>query len=302
MAIESREHAISILKQYVHGEISGTEFLKFVRGRDCYGLEDLLDTIQLRTADYAAIALSDVDLCCRIEHFLMGEVHLPEFADWVYQLHRIHASSEYQNSEYYSRQIEIGLMLLALIVDLDLTEGPRLTKKLARLLQGSLQRSQPIPSSFLLRKLLSGKQCLHLATRQTGESLERPWRENQWVEIVLLSQPMPPHQPAIEDSGWFTPLVICTREYWMEGAPGDGWAHPENDKVLALKEDYPHLSVEDFSPQYYVDPEGLVEVVLDAEEIETPAIEVAVRLFCLVNHVKGCYLNGKHVYPAEEDI
>ncbi len=153
----------------------------------------------------------------------------------------------------------------------------------------------------MLRKLFAGKRCLHLATRHSGAAPDRPWRENQWTEVLLLAHPIPPGGELGEDAGWFIPLVVCTQEYWLEGAPEEGWSHPENDKILALKESFPHLSFDEFSPQYYFDPEGLVEVVLEVDEIGIAAVEVAVRLFCLVNQVRGCYLNGKHVYPAEED-
>ncbi len=182
MTTHSRDDAISILRQFVHGEISTRELLQFVRRRQLFGLEDLLDSIQLRTDDFAAIALGAPGLSRRIEQFLGREIHLGEFAEWVYQLHQIYSASEYQVSEFYSREIEISLMLLALVVDLDVTEGPRLTKRLVGILHNALQRHHAIPSALMLRKLFAGKRCLHLATRHSGAAPDRPWRENQWAD------------------------------------------------------------------------------------------------------------------------
>ena len=71
--------------------------------------------------------------------------------------------------------------------------------------------------------------------------------------------------------------------------------------MLSLRERFPDMNLKDFSPKYFVDPDGLVEVVLAVEELEPRAVETAVRLFCMRNQVRNCYLDGGQVFPSKEE-
>ena len=52
---------------------------------------------------------------------------------------------------------------------------------------------------------------------------------------------------------------------------------------------------------YFVGPDGLAEVVLDVDRIDSEALAAAVRLFCLRNRIRRAVLDGVHCYPAQED-
>ncbi|MFQ5655691.1 MAG: hypothetical protein ACE5GW_13300 [Planctomycetota bacterium] len=301
MTTDSRSEIISVLREFVHGAISTEDLLRYVRRKELFYLDELLDQLQLRTPDYAAIALTDEAFLQRLDLFLDGEVPFREFAAWAFQLYRIYASSEYQTSDLYSRGIENGLLLLSLILDLNFTECGRRARRLVRLIHDAIRRRHPIPNEMILRKIYSGKRCLHLVMRAMGESTERPWREHQWADVALLGRPLAPGMSPPEEECWFVPLSLCTQEFWLEGGADGPWGHPENDKMPQVKESFPQLALSDGSPQYYVDPDGLAEVVLDSEEIGEEELEIAVRLFCLRNRARRCFLNGRLSYPTKEE-
>ncbi|MEE8141677.1 MAG: hypothetical protein V3T77_01115 [Planctomycetota bacterium] len=300
MAIDSRDEVITILRRFALGELSSGELLRYVRSLELGFLDELLDHIQLRTTDYGKLGLTEKRLAVRVAGFLEGITGFGEFRDWTQQLYRIYASSEYQFSDSYSREIEKGLMLLALLVDVELTEQAQRSKHLVRFVYNALERGHTIPNELILRKLYSGKQRIHLVTRQTGEAPHRPWKENQWADVALVNSPGTLDElPGT--ACWFVPLAVCTQGFWLESPPEGAWGHPENDKMFQLLEEFPNLALQALSHQYFVDPDGLVEVVLDVDEIGPQEIAAAVRLFCLRNQVRCCDLDGQRIYPTKEE-
>ncbi|MFN0058792.1 MAG: hypothetical protein ACKVX7_10085 [Planctomycetota bacterium] len=112
----------------------------------------------------------------------------------------------------------------------------------------------------------------------------------------------------------FVPISVFTDAFWRDCRPTGVWRHPENEKmpdirdalreqVLAGDRSLARLQseLEDVAPRYYVDSDGLVEVVFRAEQIGFGEMQTAVRLFCVRNQVRNCYLNGRFVFPAKEE-
>ena len=60
---------------------------------------------------------------------------------------------EYRLSDFYSREIEMALLMLTLAVDVDLTESTQVSKKLICIVQNALRRGHPIPSELILKKI-----------------------------------------------------------------------------------------------------------------------------------------------------
>ncbi len=307
-------------------------------------VDELLDRVQLSHSDFDHLALSETQLAQRIAQFVTGKLRFWDLSDWVLQLYRIFASVEYRKSRHYSPRVDRAMMLLALAVDLDLTESVDNSHKLCARIMGAIERGHALPCETILRQLFRGKAELHFITTaivdpETDDGA-LPSLSGEWLDIALVSSHntiatqrnavassldlpfsnevdtagAPGAKTPTENHGWFIPIAVCTQRFFEETRPDGAWCHSENDKIHELRDRYgsrplfgsleESIELLQFStPHYYVDPDGLVEVVLDVESIGPYEAESAVKLFCLRNGItRGCYLDDVSVIPVKEDL
>ena len=330
MTTGSRTEIISVLSRFVHGQLSFDELQGFVRSHNFGWLDELLDGVQLEERDYRAIALDESALCRRMDHFVRGEVSASAFADWSFETYRIFSSGTYPTSDVYSPNVEIALLMLCLLTECEasgllslersresaptggtVTEGKKIlhaprtrlatnARRIAARVLDALRRGQPVPAEAVVRRALQHSAPIRLQTRPRPEVEAFAAEEELWADVALVTTPADRPAPPAEDC-WFIPLAVCTRDLWLDNPPEGVWGHPENDRMHRIREQFPHLDLDAFDPMYYVGPDGIAEVVLATERIETEALHAAVRLFSLRNRIRHCTLDGVPCYPSRED-
>ena len=356
MASGSRTEVISILRRFVHGQLTFDELQGFVRSHNYGWLDELLDGLQLEDRDYREIALDERALSARLRRFVDGAVSANAFADWSFETYRIFSSGSYPLSDVYSANVEIALLMLCLLTECEanglLDSGLRRgvgarspiappSRRLSGRLLESLERGQPIPAESILRRALQQCGTVRLQTRPRaidprgleargpdirgdgfvwsapedlpfgeGDLSDRTseltgleaWAQDPelWCDLALVTTPADRPAPSAEDC-WFIPLAVCTRDLWLENPPEGSWGHPENDRMHAIRERFPHLDLEELNPMYYVGPDGIAEIVLETERVDRTAQLAAIRLFCLRNRIRNCTLDGSPCYPSRED-
>ncbi len=284
--------------------------MRALRGRDSAHVERIIDRLALRSRDFESFQLTPRELCRPLERFLGGEVPFDEFAPWVRQLRQLYASSAYWESLDYQPALENTLNLLALCTDRTLARDEEQCQRLLRPIHHALRRGRILPAERVLRRLYSGLKPLHLEVveRGTGEPLDEhaePTQAIQWFEIAL---PDPDgNRTALADRGrprstdpWIA-LSVNTLRFWTAEAPTGAYVHPENDKMLALRDSDPDHPLLRTRARYYVDYSGRAEIVLDTDSLGIPQLEKAVGLFCLRNGVRRCELNANQVYFEREE-
>ena len=192
---------------------------------------------------------------------------------------------------------ENALGLLALVTDDDFA-SPDTSRSLCKLVEDRIALRLPIPSrrtiSELLREL--GKASLTICDRG-------PQRENpKWMDIALLPrhQVLGTTQP--QQTTWFQPQSVSTREIWNEISPTDHWTNVENDLIPALISDEPWLTSELEGLSLYLDPDGITEAVLDAPQISSREVRKAVSGFRALHQMKRCSIDGIPVHSRKEDL
>lgn len=300
MSNGSRPEVISVLRRFVHGQLSFDELQGFVRSRNFGWLDELLDGLQLGEADFSELALDETTLARPLVDYVEGRLGAGTFADWSFETYRIFSSSAYPRSPVYSASVEISLLLTCLVTECEVNGLLDRPRAIAHRLLEALQDDRPVPAEFVLRRVLQGMSTVRLAIRPRPESERIPWREEQWADVALATCSPSSHPPTADDC-WFIPLAICTRDLWLENPPDGHWAHPENDRIHRLRERFPQLDLEQYEPAYFVGPDGLAEVVLDAARIDEREINAAIRLFCLLNRIRRCHVDGSLCYPTRED-
>ena len=338
MTIGSRTEVISVLRRFVHGQLTFDELQGFVRSRNFGWLDELLDGIQLEERDYREIALDEAALCQRMGQFVDGSVSANAFADWSFETYRIFSSGSYPTSDVYSPNVEIALLMLCLLTEcessgllsLDRTDSdsrragsavgssmklrsgnrsllraPRTklatdARRIAGRVLDALHRGQPVPAEAVVRRALQHSAPIRLQTRPRPEVEAFVADEELWADLALVTTPADRPPPPAEDC-WFIPLAVCTRDLWLDNPPEGVWGHPENDRMHAIRDRFPLLDLETYEPMYFVGPDGIAEVVLATERIDPDALQAAVRLFSLRNRIRNCTLDGVPSYPSRED-
>jgi len=296
----SRTEVISVLRRFIHGQLTFDELQGFVRSRNFGWLDELLDGIQLGERDYAELALDESALSRPLADYVAGKLATEAFADWSFETYRIFASGAYPSSGVYSPSVEISLLLLCLITECELHRELPGARDLAHRILDALERRVPVPSEAVVSRILRRLPMVDLVTRPAPDGERDPAAQELWVDLALVTTPPSQGIPELDEC-WFTPLAVCTRGLWEE-TPFDGpWLHPENDRMHRLRERYPHLDLDRLQPMVYVAPDGLAEVVLECETIDDAALHAAVRLFCLGNRIRRCSLDGTLCYPTRED-
>jgi hypothetical protein len=307
--METRTEVISVLRRFVHGQLSFDELQGFVRSHNFGWLDELLDGIQLAEHDFAEIALDESVLSRPLTGYVAGHVDAEQLADWAFETYRIFSSGTYPSAEVYSPSVETSLLLACLITDCELHDLLPEGREIAHRILEALELGQPIPSETVVQRVLRKLPVCHLVTRARSGAPETPDAATgpeegdaaeHWVDLAL-DISVARGDDFDPDDCWFTPLSVCSRELWTDTPPEGSWAHPENDRMHALREQFPQLDLATLEPMYFVGPDGSSEVVLDTDRIDASALLVAVRLFCLRNRVRRCTLDGVHCYPARED-
>lgn len=296
----SRPEVISVLRRFVHGQLTFEELQGFVRSKNFGWLDELLDGIQLGEGDYAELALDESALARSITEYVAGRCNTEAFADWSFETYRIFASGAYPSSRVYSPSVEVSLLLSCLISECESRSRLEGARGLAHRILEALERGTPIPSEMVVRRVLQGLPSVDLVTRPRPEPEAEPIAAEHWVDLALVSSPSPDGVPDLDDC-WFTPISVTTRSLWRESPPEGSWQHPENDRMHRLRERYPHLDLDRHDPMYFVAPDGLAEIVLGSESLDEEALHAAVRLFCLGNRVRRSTLDGILCYPTRED-
>jgi hypothetical protein len=139
--------------------------------------------------------------------------------------------------------------------------------------------------------------------------------EGQWIDVALSATPAPLGKPPFcwPDAGTrLIPFSIFTHRFFRDELPGliscvDGalpfprnrsdsfYLHPENNQAIALRERFPQLRQCRLGFQYYIDPSGLAEIVLEAPTISRSQLVFAARLFCLQNSIQKATLDGTRI-------
>jgi hypothetical protein len=297
----SRTEIISVLRRFVHGQLSFDELQGFVRSRNFGWLDELLDGIQLEEHDFRELALDERVLSRPVGEYVQGRLPAATLADWSFETYRIFSNGAYPNSEVYSPNVEIALLMICLITECEVSGLHPAPHPIADRILDALERGNPVPAELVIRRLLQNMDQVRLLTRPRAEIEQFLSEEDLWADVALVTTPQTMAAPSAEEC-WFIPLAVCTRELWLENPPEGVWAHPENDRMHSLRDQFPDLDLEEYEPMYFVGPDGLAEVVLDVERIDTAGLEAAVRLFCLRNRVRCALLDGAHCYPAQEDL
>ncbi len=296
----SRTEVISVLRRFVHGQLTFDELQGFVRSKNFGWLDELLDGIQLGEHDYAEIALDEHVLSRPLADYVAGRIGSASFADWSFETYRIISSGAYPTSTVYSPSVEISLLFVCLITECEMHGRLRSARAIAERILDALERGQRVPAESVLRRVLQGLRVVQLITRPRSTEEIEDGIASQWADLALATSPLGGGEPDPEDC-WFTPLAVCTRDLWVETPPEGPWAHPENDRMHSLREQFPQLDLDTDEPMYFVGPDGLAELVLDVERIDEGILRSAARLFCLRNRVRRCTLDGTLCYPTRED-
>ena len=115
--------------------------------------------------------------------------------------------------------------------------------------------------------------------------------------------------PEVEDEIRLVPFSLFTRQFFhlelpriMAELDEESWAgkdqfhyHPENNVAIPLCERRPSLRAVYPAFDYFIDEQGLAEIVIDAESLQFPEILFATRVFCLHNGIRQVTLNGNAV-------
>jgi len=297
-----RTEVISKLRQFVHGEISPQDLHRYVRGRSCRWLDDLLEEIRLTPEDYSQIALDKVALGVPVSAYIEGICQLGDLHEWALEAYRIFGTNAYAASRAYNPEVESGLTLLSLLCGLEYSETEEIARSCVLRIHDALENGRAIPARGILRQLLMKKSRVDLLTREMGEDLNEPWRERQWAEIGLAPSSFSGSGEAVSEDCWFLPLGVCTSDAWNLGGPNESWTHPENDQIFTLRETYPGFDFEINSPSVFIDPDGLTEVILDVPCLGAPELRSAVHLFAMVHRIRCCTLDRVLAIPSQEDL
>jgi len=338
VSTESRTEVISVLRRFVHGQLSFDELQGFVRSRNFGWLDELLDGIELSEMDYRELGLCERSIARELRKFTEGETSASKLADWAFETYRIYSSGDYPTSSVYSPDVEIALLMGCLLTDCsvnDLLSDPRTSsprrkaqwsiqdssttiqssiepltqtrkdpkkfaKRIAERVLDALERGQPVPAEMVVRQLLSRTSVVRLLTRSRPKLDGLPPDHSLWADVAMVTTPIDVAPPSA-DQCWFIPLAVCCRELWLENPPDGAWGHPENDRMHLIREEFPHLDLEEFDPMYFVGPDGIAEIALATDQIDEAALRTAVRLFCLKNRIRRCTIDGAHCYPNRED-
>lgn len=312
MDADSRDEILGVLRLYIQGRIDSCDLSRYARGRDFWFFEDLCDQLSLARADFDRLDPRGEDVTRRVRHFLEGRGQLAELRSWVSHLTRILSSPEYEESDVYRPDVDRALTMLSLVLDPWLVRRPARREVYARIILQAMEHGRPVPNGFILGKLYRDLKVLHLASRRPDSCVRRA----QWADVVLLEGRRT--RQGLGESRPFVPFSVNTLAFWQDGlggGPGErrerggrggadrseawasapAWTHPENDKIPAIRERHHELGSTFYDPIYFVDPDGLAEIIIDADAIGRPELVFASRLFCLHNGVQACYLDGKRI-------
>ncbi len=207
----------------------------------------------------------------------------------------------------------LGLVVLLLEPGLACSNGGR-RRALARLaaaLEAAERDGVPSPGACdVLEPFLRELAIIYLATT------DAPWPHDesqfpQWLDFALRPALSERAAESVQPVRWpvqLIPLSVFTLRFFREVLPGlvevdapdrvvspglDRFRyHPENDKRIVLLERHPELARAPFRFRYFVDSNGLAEVVLDSHSLGWRERIFAVRLFGLYNRVPDIVLDG----------
>jgi hypothetical protein len=320
-----RSEAIEVLRRFVHREVGSDALQTVVRRLEISRLEEICDSLALDADDFRQIGFRPRHLVAPLRSYLEGAANGKEIARWVTQLLSIFSSRHYEDSgvSYPAMGRTLGLILLLIAADCSCRQlasrtddSAARTRRCLELALKALLRGRPLPARSILRHFFRAQGTVHLSTLEPPIPL--PAARPQWLDLGMRCCPGEavaldsPEAGADFDAARvrLIPLSVFTRGFFRdvipellagtESAAESGAAaredrfhyHPENDKMIALRERHPALRVEAERVQYFVDSSGLAEVVIDRPALGKRELLLAAKIFCLFNGVRSGTLDG----------
>ena len=301
-----------VLRGFLLGGASGAELQEVVDRFEVIGTETVLRGISQSRSRYDGLRFDIRNVARELALFLKGRVKRQSLSRWVDALNELATSPDFQAWSGISRGMATSLGILSLLLDGGYPAPPHRLRRSLERIHRWLDAGKPVLARRFLPGVFRDMGCLEL------RPLENPFEfltssQEQWVDVGL----------TIPASGTFCdgrsgkalrviPFSVFTRTFFRRDLPvllsllaQDGlldrtradefYYHPENNQAVSLRERFSHLRGASPDFQYYVDQDGLAEIVLDAPTICRNQLRFAARLFCLQNGVRRATLDGVRV-------
>ena len=306
MAENSRTEAVEMLRRFVRGEASADELRVITRRLDLTCVGDICESLSFSQRDFHRIDIKLPRLARQLGLYLRGELEKKSLFVWVNQLHRIVTSRIYEASEACTQAISNTLRILCLLLDPDHTAPAHKLRASLLQINGWLKTDTPIPLRTFLPAVFRDMAPLHFQVLKNPIAFSWNLRD-QWQDVGIIK----PNEESVR----LIPFSIFTQNFFrnelpaliaritdadtVEWARGDSfYYHPENNQAISLKESHPSLRNHPLSFQYFIDENGLAEIILDTRVIRREEVLFASKLFCLQNKVSQANLNGRRVSLA----
>lgn len=282
------------------------------------GGTDALLRLSLSAVDLLEIDIDFRDLARQLDLYLSGRLRLRSLSSWVGGLRRVLSTLGLEGCGSDQRSLVTTACIVSLLLESMFQGNSRRPLRALKRIRRWLATGEPVLTKKLLPEALRCLAPLRLCT------VENPFpvpacAGNQWVDVGLCECRSLPNADAPGDTLHVIPFSVFTRSFFWEELPAlispfsssariepprkdDFHYHPENDKALGLKERHPWLSssagIDGCIPQfeYYMDHDGLAEILLDVPSLGTGELLLATRLFCLQNRIRrGATLDGLRI-------
>ncbi len=316
MTMQDERTAADVLQCFLTGDARAADLDAVARRLGVTSLSELCENLAAAFGGLLRVDLLLSDVARKLSLFLNGKIARDEMSLWVNCAHsivtsdRVHQfSPQWDNDTRASAGSGLGptLRLLSFLFDPQHTAPQfKIRSTLFRILR-HLNASQAVPLRGFLPSLFRDMGMLRffVVANPPHFSLEAP---NQWVDVGLAG--------TTGDDIRLIPLSIFTRRFFHDELPGivsdasarlgtercacDRFAyHPENNQAISLLERYPDLNRIPVTFQYFIDENGLAEIIIQAQEIRREHVRFAVKLFCLQNEVGRAMLDDHHVSCAQ---
>jgi hypothetical protein len=334
MIEDFRERAQRCFQRFLLGEISVDELQRAIEEFEAGSVVELCDVLSFLGDGCWGVTVDYRHVARRLAAYLEGELDHAELTRWIDQLREIIAAPHYRTSRHFSPRLKstLGTISTALAIfrgpagatssagDIPAAARACLSDLAARLESG---RSAPcrIFIPYVLRH--AGTLRLRVLESPLARATERAC---QWFDVGMLphsgsrSMHRGRHEPAsappraaagrgVEDEIRLIPFSLFTRQFFHRELPRimaeldeESWTgkdqfhyHPENNVAIPLCERRPSLRAVYPAFDYFIDEQGLAEIVIDAESLQLPEILFATRVFCLHNGIRQVTLNGNAV-------
>ena len=292
--MQDERTAADVLQCFLTGDARAADLDEAARRLGVTSLGELCESLAAAFGGLLRVDLLVSDVARKLSLFLNGKIARDEMSLWVNCAHSIVTSEtvhqfspQWDNDTRASAGSGLGptLRLLSFLFDPQHTAPQFKTR------------------STLFREM--GMLRFFVVENPPHFSLEA---RNQWVDVGLAG--------TTGDAIRLIPLSIFTRRFFRDELPGivsdasarlgtercgcDRFAyHPENNQAISLLERYPNLRRIPVTFQYFIDENGLAEIIIQAQEIRREHVRFAVRLFCLQNEVERAMLDDHRVSCAQ---